>query len=398
MPKFQCWWILGFLLGCLAFGGCTATIPTIPVDGEIGEQHIATTVDSETARYYLEEYLTGNSTNPDLDEIIRTVESNKHEQSSLDPKFLRDISARLSVDFATLYLANRILNDDSNQPVQSLFYNESATIRRGGGIEQFASDPRYSAYVVLFVPGWFYQTDPWTGADLAKQRAVATRLGLEHYLVAIEDNGTIAKNASIIAAEIARHARKYKKIILVSVSKAGAEVALALGEVMSEAQTQPVKAWINIGGLLQGSLIADAALRWPKRWFARLYFYYRGWSFDSVAGMATEASRARFNRLRIPRHILIINYIGIPLSGDVSILARDRYQDLRSAGPNDGLTLITDGLVPGCMTIAQLGVDHFFLDPEINLKTAAMIRTVIKLLEMESHHQVCHPLKRMLDH
>ena len=60
----------------------------------------------------------------------------------------------------------------------------------------------YSNYVLLFIPGWFYRTDPWTGADLAKQRAVATRLGLEHYLVDIEDNGTIAKNASIIAAQI----------------------------------------------------------------------------------------------------------------------------------------------------------------------------------------------------
>ena len=384
MLTFSCRRILGLLLGCFALIGCTTTVPELPVNGELGGQRIATTVDSELARYYLEEYLSGYKTNPDLDEIIQTVENKKREHGRFDAKFLQDVSARLSVDFATLYLANRILNDRVNQPVRSLFHNELAMIRRAWGIEQFASDPTYSGYVLLFVPGWFYQTDPWTGADLAKQRAVAARLGLEHYLVDIEDNGTIEENASILAAQIAHYARKHKKIILVSVSKAGAEVALALGEVMDKAQTSPVKAWINIGGLLQGSLIADSALRWPKRWLAQLYFYYRGWSFDSVAGMATEASRARFNRLRIPRHILIINYIGIPLSGDVSILARDRYLDLRHSGPNDGITLITDGIFPGRMTIAQLGVDHFFLDPEIHLKTTAMIRTVIQLLEMDS--------------
>lgn len=390
MLNIQYWCVSGFLLGGFFFLGCTATIPTVPVNGEIGGQRIATTVDSELARYYLEEYLAGNRTNPDLDEIILTVENKKHENSKFYPEFLKDISGRLSVDFATLYLANHILNDELNQPVQSLFDNQSAMISWAGAIEQFTSDPAYTAYVLLFVPGWFYKTDPWTGADLAKQRAVATRLGLEHYLVDIEDNGTIETNASIIATEIAHYARENKQIILVSVSKAGPEVALALGEVMDEAQTHTVKAWINIGGLLQGSLIADSALRWPKRWFAKLYFHYRGWSFDSVEGMATETSRARFNRLCIPRHILIINYIGIPLSGDVSILARDRYLDLRQAGPNDGLTLITHGIVPNRMTIAQLGVDHFFMDPEIDIKTVAMIRTVIKLIEMDTYQQNLH--------
>ncbi len=261
MLTFPCRRILGFLLGCFALLGCTTTVPELPVNGELGGQRIATTVDSELARYYLEEYLSGNKTDPDLDAIIQTVENKKHEHSRFDAKFLQDVSARLSVDFATLYLANRILNDRLNQPVQSLFHNELAMIRRARGIEQFASDPTYSGYVLLFVPGWFYQTDPWTGADLAKQRAVAARLGLEHYLVDIEDNGTIEENASILAAQIAHYARKHKKIILVSVSKAGAEVALALGEVMDEVHTRLVKAWINIGGLLQGSLIADSALR-----------------------------------------------------------------------------------------------------------------------------------------
>lgn len=369
-----------FSLWCALSLACTATIPVIHVRGELAGQRIDTTVDSKLAKYYVEQYLPGNRIKPEFDQTLNSI----HErQGDMFPsrKFLRCLSNRGAVDFAALYLANQILKDEINEQFQSLFQKELSKIKSPERIERLALDPACSSYVMLFVPGWFYKSDPWTGADLARERTVASRLGLANLLIDTEENGTIEENADIIAEEIVRVTELNKRIVLVSVSKAGPEVAQALGEVMDHHETRNVKAWINIGGLLQGSLIADSALRWPKRWLAKLYFTYKGWDFDSVASMGTERSRSRLKRLSIPQRILIINYIAIPLSGDVSVLARDRYMDLRNEGPNDGLTLITDAIAPNSITVAQLGVDHFFLDPDIDAKAAALIRTVINELE-----------------
>ena len=62
--------------------------------------------------------------------------------------------------------------------------------------------------------------------------------------------------------------------------------------------------------------------------------------------MGTGPSQKRFTRLRIDADVLIINYVGIPLSGQLSKFARDKYPLLRDAGPNDGLTLLTDAIAP----------------------------------------------------
>jgi len=49
-------------------------------------------------------------------------------------------------------------------------------------------------------------------------------------------------------------------------------------------------------------------------------------------------------------------------------------------GPNDGLTLITDALAPGYTSMA-IGSDHFVReDPEIDIKTAALLPTLFKLM------------------
>jgi hypothetical protein len=68
-------------------------------------------------------------------------------------------------------------------------------------------------------------------------------------------------------------------------------------------------------------------------------------------------------------------------SGQVSDLGRTFYGLLKEQGPNDGLTLITDALAPG-YTIMAVGMDHFVNnDPEIELKTAALLPVMLKLIE-----------------
>ena len=94
---------------------------------------------------------------------------------------------------------------------------------------------------------------------------------------------------------------------------------------------------------------------------------------SAVESMSAARSRERLRRLRLPEHIAVVNYVGIPLTGDVSSRVGFFYNSMRALGPNDGLTLITDPILPGTRTIVALGQDHFFADdPEIESKTIAL--------------------------
>jgi hypothetical protein len=68
------------------------------------------------------------------------------------------------------------------------------------------------------------------------------------------------------------------------------------------------------------------------------------------------------------------------LVGDV----RSRYNYLRKFGPNDGSTLLADDLMPGGITIVEPGFDHFYRDPDINLKSLALANLVAEKLTIRS--------------
>ncbi len=98
--------------------------------------------------------------------------------------------------------------------------------------------------------------------------------------------------------------------------------------------------------------------------------------------MGVNISRSRFSRLKIESDLLIINYLGIPLSGQLSKFSIEKYPLLKPEGPNDGLTLLTDAIAPNSMTIVALGSDHYFAeDPEIDKKTIALMALIITYLD-----------------
>ena len=98
--------------------------------------------------------------------------------------------------------------------------------------------------------------------------------------------------------------------------------------------------------------------------------------------MQTEISRKRFSEIKLPDNILVINYIGMSLSGNISKFASDKYCLMLDDGPNDGLSLLPDLIVPNTQTILAPESDHFFAeDPEIDMKTVAFLKTILERLE-----------------
>ena len=188
-----------------------------------------------------------------------------------------------------------------------------------------------------------------------------------------------------LSKEIIEYSQSGKKIIIGGASSAGPAIHLCLGEQLNKEQRQSVKAWINLAGILQGSPLIEYLQEWPRRWVVNIYMWLRGWHLDELMSMAVEPSRKRFERLSISEDVLIINYLGVPLSGQVSIHSQDKYPLFAQEGPNDGLTLLADAIAPNSMTIIALGRDHFLAeDPRIDAKTIALTKTVISYLEKDS--------------
>lgn len=358
----------------LALAACTS-LPQHPARAELFGERVETTVDSPIARYYLEHYLAGVRTDEAMhariDEVLREFGAARHPS--------RDDLARLaratSIDFAALFLAQRLMADKCNRAVNEAFTQALAT----GSLPTATA----SRYVVLFAPGWDYvDLGPVTGADFARPRALATQHGFEVVFAPLVPTGSIEANARIVAAEVSRLARSGRRIIVSSASTAGASVHVALAEHIPAADRAAVAGWLNIGGLLQGSPIVEYLLEWKRQPIFELGVLWKGWDRDAIVELGTTRGRERFSRLRLDPSIRVVNYLAVPLSGQVGRYARSNYPVLAAEGPNDGLTLLADALVPGSLTILAFGRDHFVAeDPLIEAKSVALMKVMVRVAE-----------------
>lgn len=369
--------LAGLALVVLLFATGCAAPPPIPARGALAGEPVNTTVDSPAAACLLGAKADANSPRAarqcGLDATFA-----RHDGLPLTRATLAALAEETSVDVAAIYFTRRMLADPRNARWQRALGREVGAIRRSGA---FRAPAGAGGYLIVLVPGWLYRFQPGSGAGLVRELELFTRFGLRALRLDVDQNGTIESNARYIAGRIRLLSRSESKLILVSTSKAGAEVVTALGEILSAGETRAVKAWLSIGGLLGGTMIADDAQSWPRSWLAAVYFWWHGMATDSIASMTTARSRARLERVSLPPHILVLHYVAVPLSGQVSGASMDRYLRLRSQGPNDGLTLLSDELLPGGIVIVEPGEDHFYQDPLRDHKTLAFARLIIEALE-----------------
>ncbi len=355
---------------------CVACKPNSPdfvrVSGAIAGQKYEGEVDSPAARYFVEEYLQGRNSDALLHERMDRL-AEKFAGRLPSSEELREISREFSIDFATLFFANRVFSEDANQQVRGIYEEELA--KAGAKARQPLS------LQTIFVPGWLYVSHPENGGDLARQRATLSGEGVETLLLEIDETGTVEENAEAVAAAVRQSP---KDVVLVSASKAGAEVALALGSLLRPEETKPVKAWLNVGGILKGSpLSGDVLSFWPKRWAVRAFFGWKGWKWESLVSMETKRRTEALQNIRIPENVLVLNLLGCPLQKTLSEMGRDGYETMKELGPNDGLLLLGDAILPGTLTIAEVGMDHYFLTPGIDRITKALYWTMMRKLAGE---------------
>jgi len=337
-------------------------------------------VDSNLAKYYLENALGSRGQNPGFDNQIAGIDG-RYRAASLNRQTLKAISQNTSPDFSALFLIKQLLSNQRNLKFQTNYLAETKRIKSDLKRNEWSQivRPALKRYEVLFAPGFHYLTDKSSGADFANQRQFFHELGVRVELLRTEEDGTVEENAAIIAANI--RALRDANAILVSTSKSGPEVALALGKILAPDETARVKAWISVGGLIRGTPLADYATTWPQSWIVRLMFRYSRTGFQGIPGLTTAASQARVERIRIPARIMIVEYIAVPLSGDIYGSVESRYVRLRNGGPNDGLTLLPDELLPNGIAVIEPGIDHFYAAPDIEVKSVALANVVAEALQ-----------------
>jgi hypothetical protein len=359
---------MAFAACCLT--GCASFAPAVPARGVLADFTVDTRVDSPIARYYLEDYRAGRRTAPGWDASIDAIHRDLGDRVPTRTE-LAHWSRTHSTDFATLVLVRQLAMQPDRFGLRHRFAQALAAVReshRDGVRDTVAISPRH---LFVFVPGWLYRSDPGSGADLALQRAILERHGARTYFAAIDENGAVEDNAAQLVALIRRLAPNEESIVLVSASKGGPEVALALSMLRAAPEATRVTAWVNIGGLLNGTPLADYALRWPICWLVR-WAVLPDDRFTAIQSLATARSAQRAQWLHLPEHVLAVDYLGVPLSGQVSSRAREGYALLRASGPNDGLTSLVDEIGRGSAVLIDPGVDHFLRHADIDDRTLAL--------------------------
>jgi hypothetical protein len=172
---------------------------------------------------------------------------------------LQSVTAEEGVDFATALLFDRL----TKSPAHSPFIE---------GINHLQQCPRPAGppvtFEVVIVPGALYVERPDNGADGKIIRNVAGELGLRTHVIPLESFGPCSRNAALIRHWLTEHSSN--QLILVSLSKGGADLKMALESPAAPYVFRNVFAWVNVCGPLFGSRMANWVLdNWIRREFFR---------------------------------------------------------------------------------------------------------------------------------
>ncbi len=195
---------------------------------------------------------------------------------------------------------------------------------------------------VQVVPASFYRHFPALGADGALILQVARRLGYPAERIETGSLSTVKEASQVVAEQLKPGA------ILVSLSKGGADALQAL-------KANPrVRSWLQIGGLVRGTPLADALLKAPKlqQVLVKTYLTSRGGNWDLVHELTSRSAT--------PPEVPILNVLGCPLTFHLTGSTKRRHAFLKK--PNDGTVLLEDSYL-GDQVVPIWGADHYFRTP-----------------------------------
>ena len=271
---------------------------------------------------------------------------------SLDAAALRQITKEQGVDFATALLFDRL----TKSPRHSAFIQRINALRNA---PPSCARPRIDARVVI-VPAALYVERPDMGSDGRQIREAAEAFGCRTGLVPLDSLGSVSENARRLAAWLAQ--QRDEKLILVSLSKGGAELKLALAAPDAPRLFRNVLAWINVCGPLDGSPMADWILASRVRtWLMRFQYWVQRRDFGFISELRHGPPSKLNFPLRPPPGMKMISLVGFPLRRHMTTpFSRFCHRTLSARGPNDGTVLLSDAIHWPGEVYPVWGTDHYF--------------------------------------
>jgi len=267
----------------------------------------------------------------------------------LTPEATREIGVQHGIDFATALLYDRI--NRSSRHAQFI-------------AELEAQPPPHNTkrVTIALVPGAFYKEHHGTGADGRVVGAAMRSLGFGVESIPLASLGSLEENGRIIHDWLAARTARDETIVLISVSKGGADVKWALSKPGTYTVFERDAGWINISGILEGSTLTGWLFggSWHSRW---TQFLLRAQRYDLE--VAQEMGRRKGSLLdfplQLPDWMRVVHVVGFPMEHHLSGgLARKGYERSRHLGPNDSGGIV---LADVCQWSGELypvwGSDHY---------------------------------------
>lgn len=260
------------------------------------------------------------------------------------------VSAADGIDAATTLLYRAVVDSARHRrfidSIQSL------------GREPVALSPPSDVRLVI-APGAFYRENPGSGADGRVVRAQAERMGWPIDTIPVASTGSLLDNARTICSWLGE--QRGSRIILVSLSKGGADVKMALRQPGAAEAFGRVAYWINLCGILDGTPQVDWLLSGNvAAVLNRLYYRARGVRFDFLRGMRRGRGSDLDFELKLPAQLRLISIVGFPLRRHMtSGVGRRCFDRLAPFGPNDGVIILADVCAQPGLIYPIWGADHY---------------------------------------
>lgn len=209
---------------------------------------------------------------------------------------------------------------------------------------------------LLIAPSGFYKELPEYAGDGSLVIEIANQFGLDSEIIPLNTKGSITENANIIREYLKKETSD--KIIIFSLSKGGSDLLLAL-EQESELQKK-ILVWVSFCGIFKGTLLSDQFLsrRGIKKWLQDGIFRSLGIAREFLPEFSyTKGVLAKEVTLRLPNAISVI---GVPIESHLRGNLLRRFKTLSPNGPNDGISLHLDSILPESKIYPVWGADHYF--------------------------------------
>jgi hypothetical protein len=202
--------------------------------------------------------------------------------------------------------------------------------------------PALSA-AVWIVPAAGYLERPEYGGDGGVIRSIVHDFGAETRLVPTRSLGSVADNGRLLREVLA--GQPARSVILVTLSKGAAELKVALRE--PGPPREAVTAWVNVGGLPEGTPLLDWGRRHRSTWLVvRLLMFLRRIESGFVEGLSHRTELLQ-GPVHLPPGAPTVSVVGFPLRSHLDGTIGQRHGHISPLGPNDGYGLLLDAMPPG---------------------------------------------------